>query len=251
MALRPPFDVIERLPPGGADRLRALRQDFHDKNMVIPKFDRVREASDARVQAEQRLKRLLDHQQDGGFHLPKTDSRVIEQQRLVDKLTDDLRRINELVETRSAAWQAASHVLTAVEGWLRDGVPPGVVLEDIEAKPPQLLKGESPLDGILRLQRRGRELKADLARLSAAPYPSAHAKARMREAVSAKAMQGEPFIGDLVEHADGKIIWPTQSVRSTVYNTEVPSVAFAELEAATPLLVWVHADLSSSAWMRS
>src|SRR5438552_1373638 len=28
-----------------------------------------------------------------------------------------------------------------------------------------------------------------------------------------------------------------------VHNTEVPSIAFAELEAATPLIVWLHADL--------
>jgi hypothetical protein len=75
---------------------------------------------------------ILDHQSVGGFHLDPTDSRVIEQQRLLDKLTDDARRLKELQEVRSATWQAASHVLTAVEGWLRDGVPSGVVLADHE-----------------------------------------------------------------------------------------------------------------------
>jgi hypothetical protein len=89
-----------------------------------------------RIQAEQRLKRLFDHQSVGDFNLPETDGRVIEQRRLVEKLTDDLKRLNELSEVRSAAWRAASHVMTAVEGWLRDGgVPLGVVLADIDGKP--------------------------------------------------------------------------------------------------------------------
>jgi hypothetical protein len=112
---------------------------------------------------------MLGHQSEGGFHLREDDARVIEQQRLVEKLTDEARRLAELSEVRSAAWQSASHTLTAVENWLRDGIPPGVVLQDIEGEMPKLPKGESPLDAISRLQRRGRELKADLARISAAP----------------------------------------------------------------------------------
>jgi hypothetical protein len=115
MSLVPNYDPIERLPPGGADRLRALRQHFHDTNKLIPKFEERHELSTTRIQAEQRLKRLLDHQSNGGFNLPETDSRVVEQQRLLDKLTDDLRRLNELTETRSAVWRSASHVLSAVE----------------------------------------------------------------------------------------------------------------------------------------
>jgi hypothetical protein len=41
-------------------------------------FEDFREASTALIQAEQRLKQLLDHQQAGGFHLDPTDSRVIQ-----------------------------------------------------------------------------------------------------------------------------------------------------------------------------
>ena len=39
MSLTPSYDVIEVLPPGAADRLRALRQLFHDTNVIIPKHD--------------------------------------------------------------------------------------------------------------------------------------------------------------------------------------------------------------------
>jgi hypothetical protein len=57
MSLVPSFDVIEVLPPGAADRLRALRQRFDDTNVVIPKFEERHELSTTRIQAEQRLKR--------------------------------------------------------------------------------------------------------------------------------------------------------------------------------------------------
>ena len=63
----------------------------------------------------QRLQRLLDHPHANGFNLKPDDPRVIEQQRLVEKLTGELERLNELVETRSATWHAASHVRTACE----------------------------------------------------------------------------------------------------------------------------------------
>jgi hypothetical protein len=158
MSLVPSYDVIELLPPGAADRLRALRQRFTDLNTLIPKHDVMHEASTARIVAEQRLQRLLAPRAENGLSLNPTDTRVIEQQKLVQKLTDDLRRLNELVETRSAVWHAASHVLSAVESWLKDGgIPPGVVLQDIEGKPPQLLKNETVIDAIERLRRRGRE----------------------------------------------------------------------------------------------
>uniref|UniRef100_UPI0012DC6129 hypothetical protein n=1 Tax=Bradyrhizobium sp. URHD0069 TaxID=1380355 RepID=UPI0012DC6129 len=241
MPLVPSFDVIEVLPPGAADRLRALRQRFHDLNKLIPKFEEIREASDARIQAEQRLARLQAHQQEGGFNLPETDGRVIEQRRLLDKLTDHLKRLSELKETRSATWRAASHVLTAVENWLKNGVPPGVVLQDIEGKPPQLLKNESLPDGILRLQRRGRELKADFNRIRSAPYPSAHVRAKIRQEVEALATRGTPVVSDVLEH-DRSVVWPMQRLQGSIVNAQVPSFAVTEVPDVLALFAFVHKD---------
>lgn len=242
MALAPSFDVIEILPEGRCqDRLRALRQRFHDLNVIIPKFEERQELNTTRILAEQRLQRLLDHPSAGGFHLAETDGRVVEQRRLVNKLNDDLRRFNELSETRSAAWQSASHVLTAVESWLREGVPPGVVLEDIDGKPPQLLKNESLLDGILRLQRRGRELKADLARIAAAPYPSAHVRAKIRQEVEALAQRGEVEVSDVVEH-NGALVWPMQRLQGAIINAQAPSFAATEAPDVVALTCWLHKD---------
>jgi len=103
------------------------------------------------------------------------------------------------------------------------------------------LPGDPALDAIERLRRRVRELRADQHRIASAPYPSSYVKQRMRVQIEALAIQGAPVVSDLIEH-DRKVVWPTQMLRSEVYNTEVPSLAFAELDAAVPLLVWLHQD---------
>jgi len=237
----PSFDPIEVLPPKGAGWLRALRQHVQDLRSLTFPFADIQEASTARIQAEQRLKRLTDHQQQGGFHLAPDDPRVLEQQRQLDKLTADFNRLNELNETRKAALRAASHVLSAVEGWLKDGRPPGTVLQDHEVEVPKLAKGEnSLLDAIERLRRRGRELKADLHRIRSAPFPSSYCKQRMRAQIEALAMQGAPDVANLIEH-DRPIVWPTQRVQSQVFSAD-PALAFAEIEAAVPLIAWLFKD---------
>ena len=115
-----------------------------------------------------------------------------------------------------------------VETWLKSGRPGGTALEDFEGDPPTLNKNETVLDAIERLRRRVRELKADLHRIASAPYPSSYAKQQMREQIEALAMQGAPVLSDVIEQ-DGKIIWPTQSVRSQVYNADSHAIAVAEL----------------------
>ena len=142
---------------------------------------------------------------------------------------------------RSEAWRSASRVVQAVEGWLRDGKPLGTVLQDHQIEMPKLNKGETITDGIERLRRRGRELRADHHRIQSAPYPSSYAKQLMREQIEALAVQGAPSVADLVEHGR-QIAFQTQRVQSSVYNTSSPAVAFAEIEAAVPLLLWLHKD---------
>jgi hypothetical protein len=242
MSLVPSFDVIEVLPPGAADRLRALRQRFHDLNVLIPKHDVMHEASTARIMAEQRLKRLLAHPHENGFNLKPDHPSAIEQQRLLDKLTDNLKRLNELDETRSVAWRAASHVLTAVESWLKDGgVPPGVMLADIDGKPPQLLKNETVIDAIERLRRRGRELKADLNRIRSAPYPSAHVREKIKQEVETLATRGAPVVSDVIEH-DRSVVWPMQRLQGAIINAQVPSFSVTNAPDALGLFAFVHKD---------
>ena len=215
--LQPAFDVIEVLPVGGvgADRLRTLRQIVADKHAVCVPFADRQEANTARATAERQLQRLLAHRSEGGFHLDPADSRVEFAQEQLDKLTADAQRLKELDEVRTAAWRTASAVLVTVETWLRNGRPPGTVLQDYDGPEPNLAKGESIIDAIPRHRRRGRELKADLHRIRSAPFPSSRAKQRMRAMIQELAMQGAPDVADLVEN-DRQIVWPTQNLRSQV-----------------------------------
>ena len=238
----PGFDVIEILPEGAPqDRLRALRQRSLDLHALMPPFEDVRTASMARIEAASALKRLTAHPQEFGFNLKPDDRRVIAATKALDKATDELQRIKDRSEARSAAWQAVGRVLQAVETWLRDGRPSGTVLHDFDGPAPKLVKNEDVLSGIERLRRRARELKADLHRIESAPYPSSHAKAKMREQIEALSMQGVPVVSDVVEH-DRQIIWPTKTVRSEVFGGTERSLASAQVPDALALTCWLHKD---------
>ena len=75
----PSFDMIELLPERAQDRLRALRQRSDDLHAIIPPFAELQEATTARTEAENRLRKLQAHPQDHGFNLREDDPRVIEQ----------------------------------------------------------------------------------------------------------------------------------------------------------------------------
>ena len=100
-----------------------------------------------------------------------------------------------------------------------------------------MAKGENGvLDAIENRRRRGRELKADLHRIASAPFPSSHAKQRMRGQIEAAAMQAAP---DVIEH-DGSIIWQTRRVTVDVFNAEPGAIVFVEIPVA--LDPWVRRD---------
>jgi len=166
------------------------------------------------------------------------DARVIAAQKLVDKLTREYQRLTARNEARTAAFTTAKQTETAVETWLRD-LRGTAVLDDFSGPEPTLSKGESIADGISRLQRRGRELKAVLHTIRSAPFPSAHAKAKMRAEIETLAMLGAPNVANLIEH-DRKIEWPTTNLQSRILNVDTPAAGFAEVPDALAIIVWLH-----------
>jgi hypothetical protein len=196
----------------------------------------------AKIEAANALRRLTDHPQDFGFALKPDDPRVVAAEKLLAMETDKFERLKSLQERRATQWQAASAALAACEAWLKSGMPGGTTLEDAEEVQPQLPKGESVIEGVERLRRRCRELKADLHRITSAPYPSGYCKARAKEQIEALAMQGAPIVSNVVEH-DGDLIWPMTSLRSEVLGGELPSLAFAEIFNPVALACWLHRDL--------
>ena len=132
--------------------------------------------------------------------LSKGDPRVVAAEATLERLTAESERLSALYDSRSAVWTAASHTLSAVEAYLKNGIPSGVVLEDHESDVPKPVKGENGLlDQIVNCRRRSRELRADLSRLSSSPYPSAYCKQRMRQQIEEMAARGAVSVSRLVE----------------------------------------------------
>jgi hypothetical protein len=239
----PSFDVIDALAsaPAGADKMRMLRQRSNDGNALIPKFEDLREASMKRIDAENTHRRLISHPQDGGFGLKPDDRRVIAAEKHLEKMTADFKRLQELQEVRSAAWQTASAALANVENWLRHGVPGNCKLEAVEVEQPKLLKNEGLLDGVDRFRRRGREVKAAIHTIQSSCYPRSFACAEIRREVETLAVRGTPVVSDVIEHA-GKIVWPMQRVTSEVIGAEQRARAFTEIPDTLALFAFVHKD---------
>lgn len=235
------FDLSELLPPAAGEKLRLLRVRSEEAHAVVPPFSDIQQASIAKIEAANRLKRLIDPAGIGGFSLPHDQPQVVAAERALEKAADEFQKLTDRSETRTKAWQAASAALQSVELWLRDGKPPSTAVEDFEAAEVKLSKGETLLEAIERHRRRASELRADVARVQSAPYPSAYAKERMRQEVEQLARRGAPLVARLVEMNE-PIDWPTHQLRTQVHNTNTPAIGFTETVNSLALVAWLHRD---------
>jgi hypothetical protein len=236
----PAFDPLDRLPKGTPqDRLRQLRQHSADLHALIPRFETIREASTAKQEAASAHRRLVSHQQTGGFNLRPDHPSVAQALKTLERAEGELQRVQARQTERSQAWQASGAVLANVEGWLRQGVPGNCTLEPAVIEPPKLAKNETLLDALDRVRRRGREIKASLHTVRSAPWPSAHVKRRVREIVERLAR--EPDVSLLLEH-DTDLSWPSTSHRAEVLGGETRALAFHETTDALSLIAWLLPD---------
>jgi hypothetical protein len=237
----PAFDVLDVLPKATPqDRLRQLRQHSLDLHALTVPFEQVREASLARQEAASAHRRLVSHQQEGGFNLPPDHPSVMQALKTLERAEDELRRVQERQTERSGGWQAASAALASVEGWLKAGIPGNCTLEATEIEPPKLAKGESLLDALDRARRRSREIKASLHTVRSSPWPSAHVKQRLREIIAQLAARGEPDVSLVLEH-DADVAWASQRVQAEVYGAE-RALAFHEATDVLGLIAWLLPD---------
>ena len=228
------------LPPKARQRLEILTLRREDSHRLIPEGDMVRAVNAERFAAERALQKMLDPPP-AGHLLHPDDLRVVVAQRNLSKLERESASLQERYQVRAQAFQAIARVHEDAMAWITHGRPSGTVLEDYSGPEPKLSKGEDIPTAISRLQRRGRELKADLARISAAPFPSAHAKVKMRQEIETLAQRGAPSMALLIEH-DREIVWPQTNLRAAIYNATQPSFAASETTDVLALFAWLHRD---------
>ncbi len=97
-------------------------------------------------------------------------------------------------------------------------------------------RGRTDDAGIERLRKQAGSIKADLARVAAAPLPSAYCKRRVEETVAALAAQGKPSVTPLVRH-DLDVTWPREAIRVQLFNSENPAaMAISEVPATDAML---------------
>ena len=240
------FDPVDILPAAAQEKVFLLRRRNDETHRLIPDFSQLQDLNIESEKGRQKLKRLTDPAASGGFGLGDADNRVITATKAVAKATAEARRVAELREIRSAQWQAASRTLRNVEDFLRH-LPGGTRLEAVEVEPPKLLKSENITDAIERIGRRGRQLSADLHSVRSAPFPSAHAKQRMREMIGILAGRCEPNVAGLVERGDVKIeqLFPKALARADVHNAGPKAAgcaAYFELVDPVGLIAWLFGD---------
>lgn len=239
-------DVIETLEaaPAAARRLEALRQHVHDLHSLCVPFEDIREIIATRIRAEDRLRQLTGHPSEGGHNLSEDDPRTVVAQREVEKTMAAATSIQERANARSAAWREASYALQAVESYLRDGVPGGCILQDVEPPEPKLAKGQGVLEAIMDVRQRGMKLRKRLSEIDRAPYPSSVAKARAREWVEALAQRGRIDVSPLIRREDGELALPIEYARVLVTNSERAPSAGTVSVPDPALLAWLNsADL--------
>ena len=235
----PGFDVLDLLKGTPQDRLRQLRQHRDDQFAVTVPFEQVRQASLAKQEAANVHRRLVSHPHDHGLGLKPDHPSVKQALKTLERAEGELARVQARQTERSGAWQAASAALANVEGWLRQGIPGNCTLEPAVIEPPKLLKGETLLDALDRVRRRGREIKASLHTVRSAPWPSAHVKRRVREIVERLAR--EPDVSLLLEH-DTDLSWPSTSHRAEVIGGAERALAFHEATDVLGLIAWLLPD---------
>lgn len=115
---------------------------------------------------------------------------------------------------------------------------------------PELRKGETAIDAVERLRRRVRELKADVDRTRAAPWPSKMAKGRMRERIDELAEAAKPRVDWLIEHGE-PLEFQNMSVQVSVAATDRPMLGFAEVPDVLGLLIWLQREAMIAALDRA
>jgi hypothetical protein len=189
--------------------------------------DRVQQRREIVQAADAAIKRMI------AVHRLAPDSvnpQKLEQEKIIATTSAEIKRLEAVRDERGAASQAIARIVADANEWLLNAVRSGFTFEVVDVVP-ELKKGEMLAAALERIQRRGRELAADLHAVRCAPRPSQWAKQAMRQQVAALAERGRPHVGSLCEHGE------------PVSFSDVPRSAQVRNVASPALAVWIEPDL--------
>ncbi|WP_448041103.1 hypothetical protein [Bradyrhizobium liaoningense] len=207
-----------------ADVTTLYRSVFEDEQMLRAEI----------FKHEVRIAELMEPRGQGGFGLDDSAPQVVAEQKRLAQKRSDLARLLTLKEARSSDGRRLGELLRSIEQAIA-GRPAGTVGKMVEIDPPSF-KGDL-IDAIAGKQRRGRELRADLARIRCAPHPSAARKAAMVEQVAGWVEQGRPDAAASIEHG-APITWPLANCRFDVHNAGPGAIAFGQLVDVVAFMAW-------------
>ncbi|MGY3621010.1 hypothetical protein [Bradyrhizobium sp. USDA 10063] len=220
-------DPGDTLPDEAAERLQTSRRQ-HDEEAVLARVG-FESWQEAREEVERRRIRLNQLRAPrgvaGGGNLTDDDPTVLAEQAALRKKEAELARLKGQEEQHAGRRNILASQVKAAEDWIKR-TPAGMVIA-MQPIEPQLKKGETIVAAIERLRRRGRELRSDLDRTRAAPWPSAIARAKMRQQIAAMAEAGRPLAHHLVDFGE-PVMFPTRSMPVKIYNATAGAIGFAE-----------------------
>ncbi|WP_133239337.1 hypothetical protein [Microvirga sp. KLBC 81] len=243
-------DPVDDLRAEARDKLLNLRQQAKDAHAVLVSLTgELNELRNEKQQIDSHIKRLTMGAGAGGFQIAPDHPTVTAEQAKAARIGDEMVRLNSLYDARSSRWQDLARLVSGLDAWVKG--QGGRELVAHVAPVPKLQRGETPSDAVERCRRRLRELHADLARVEAAPIPSAQAKEAAQREVARLAAQGCPNVGALVE-AGAKIEWPMSRADVAMWADGKPSPHVPLVRTVDPLALaaWLNPSAMTAALER-
>ncbi|MCE3256567.1 MAG: hypothetical protein K0Q64_650 [Nitrobacter vulgaris] len=246
------------LPEAARSRWDQLRQRREDAKLLsMPLFDQVAELRIEKQKHEGRLRQLVTLKTSGGCGLrastdkqPPDDIQVLEVERKIASVSEDMRRKQVLAADRNARTGNVGRLVDRIEEWLRGGRLRGCKVAAVDIDCASLMKrNESEAHALERLRRRLRELGADRHCCESTPWPSSETKVLVRRQIEALAARGEPDLSALVE-AGQPIRWPQSPLRLSLVGLAIGAAGETQLTGAAQdtvddplaLLCWLAKD---------
>jgi hypothetical protein len=202
----------DALPPEAQRRLDLLRLDRAEAVGIVRELkSRVDDLRSAIARQAIECDRLVGRDTEmfltgQGANLTNDALSVLKARARLDRLKDELPALTERHAVAQARWEAVGQLTHRIEEFLDSRRGARFVRKPVAL--PANMQPYQALDLVEQKRRRVRELRSDLAKVEAAPWPSATAREHIRKYVGALVEKGRPDCSAVVDQRGGNITWP-------------------------------------------